>query len=84
MVVGSGVGLGLGMGIGGSAGGVLDHYHYDVMGGGIGTKWNIYMETSCFRVFMLLNDMKAYVSMYFLQLMVTFPPKNNLMVKDKQ
>ncbi len=38
------------------------------------------METSCFRVFMLLNDMKAYVSMYFLHLMLIFFPQNDLMV----
>ncbi len=31
----------------------------------VGSKWNTYMETSCFRVFMLLNHTKAYVSMYF-------------------
>ncbi len=40
-------------------------YHYDVMGG------NKYMETSCFCAFMLLNYMKVYVSMYFVQLMLT-------------
>ncbi len=28
-----------------------------------------------FSCFMLLNYMKAYVSMYFLHLMLTFPPK---------
>ncbi len=39
------------------------------------------MET-CFRVFMLLNYMKAYVSMYFLHLMLTFPPQNDVMVND--
>ncbi len=39
-----------------------DHFHYDVMGENVG---NIYMETSCFCVFMLSNYMKAYVSMYF-------------------
>ncbi len=39
-----------------------------------------YMETSCFRVFMLLNYMQAYVSMYFLHLMITFPPKKDVMV----
>ncbi len=37
------------------------------------------MET-CFRVFMLLNYMKAYVSMYFLYLMLSFSPKNDVMV----
>ncbi len=31
------------------------------MGGIVGIKWNIYMETSCFCVFMLLNYMKAHV-----------------------
>ncbi len=46
----------------------MDHYHYDVMGGKVGI---IYMETSCFRVFMFLNYMKAYVSMYFLHLMLS-------------
>ncbi len=35
------------------------------------------METSRFRVFMLLNNMKAYVSTYFL---LTFSPKNDVMV----
>ncbi len=40
----------------------------------VGIKWNIYMETSCSYVFMILNYMKAYVSMYFLHLMLTFPP----------
>ncbi len=46
----------------------------------VGIKKNIYMETSCFRVFMLLNYMKAYVSMYFLHLMLTFPPQNDVLV----
>ncbi len=37
------------------------------------------METSCFRVFMLLNYMKAYVSMYFLHLLLTFSSQNDVM-----
>ncbi len=47
-------------------------YHYDVMGENIGIKWNIYMETLCFRVFMLL---KVYVSMYIFHLRLTFSPQ---------
>ncbi len=38
------------------------------------------METLCFRVFILLNYMKAHVSMYFLHLMLTFFPRNDVMV----
>ncbi len=38
------------------------------------------MKTSCFHVFMLLNYMKAYISMYFLHLMLTFLPQNDVMV----
>ncbi len=60
----------------------MDNYHYDVMGGNVGFKWNIYMETSCFCVFMLLNYMKAYVSMYFLRLMLTF--EMSLLIPETQ
>ncbi len=56
---------------------------YDVMGGkGKALNRIYYMESSCLHVFMLLNYMKAYVSMYFFHLMLRFSPQNDVMVNS--
>ncbi len=49
--------------------GPLSIYHCVVMGG------NVYLETSCSHVFMLLLYTKAYVFLYFLHVLLSFSPK---------
>ncbi len=46
-------------------------------GKSVGIKWNIYMETPRFRVFMLLHYTKTHVFMYFLPI---FLLQNDVMV----